>query len=60
VDADARIECGDWAPAARSPAKLNSSRNTASLARRCGAITLLTEEGVVFVVPQRGAYVAER
>jgi DNA-binding GntR family transcriptional regulator len=57
----ARIGRGDWVPRqpiaseARLVAEFGLSRPTV---RR--AIAALVEEGVLFVVPQRGTYVAER
>ncbi len=57
----ARIERGDWAPgrAIASESQLVQEYGLARTTVR-RAIKLLVEEGVVFVVPQRGTYVAER
>lgn len=56
----ARIERGDWAPG-RPIASESQLVQEYGLARTTvrRAIKLLVEEGVVFVVPQRGTYVAE-
>lgn len=57
----ARIERGDWQPhrAIPSEARLVQEYGPARTTVR-RAIALLVEEGVVYVVPQRGTYVAER
>ena len=57
----ARIARGDWQPgrAIPSEARLVQEYGLArSTVRR--AIAVLVEEGVLFVVPQRGTFVAER
>lgn len=57
----ARIARGDWQPnrAIPSEARLVQQYGPArSTVRR--AIALLVEEGIVYVVPQRGTYVAEQ
>lgn len=56
----ARIARGDWAPgrAIQSETQLVQQYGIArSTVRR--AIALLAEDGTVFVVPQRGTYVAD-
>lgn len=56
----ARIERGDWSPgrAIQSETQLVQQYGIArSTVRR--AIALLVEDGVVFVVPQRGTFVAD-
>ena len=56
----ARIARGDWAPgrAIASETQLVQEYGLArSTVRR--ALDVLTEEGLIFVVPQRGRYVAE-
>lgn len=56
----ARIERGDWSPgrAIQSETQLVQQYGIArSTVRR--AIALLAEDGTVFVVPQRGTYVAD-
>lgn len=57
----ARIARGDWAPgrAISSETQLVQEYGLArSTVRR--AIAVLVDEGLVFVVPQRGTYVAQR
>ncbi|GAA2009817.1 hypothetical protein GCM10009799_42300 [Nocardiopsis rhodophaea] len=57
----ARIARGDWAPnrAIPSEARLVQEYGPARTTVR-RAIKVLVEEGVLFVVPQRGTFVAER
>ncbi|MBB1261237.1 GntR family transcriptional regulator [Streptomyces alkaliterrae] len=57
----ARIARGDWAPnrAIPSEARLVQEYGLARTTVR-RAIALLVEERVLFVVPQRGTFVAER
>lgn len=56
----ARIERGDWAPNRPIPseARLVQEYGLARTTVR-RTIKLLVDEGVLFVVPQRGTYVAE-
>lgn len=57
----ARIERGDWAPGRAIPAEVRLVQEygvARSTVRR--SIALLVDEGVVFVVAQRGTYVRER
>ncbi|MDG4767796.1 GntR family transcriptional regulator [Solwaraspora sp. WMMD406] len=57
----ARIGRGDWAPGRAVPAESRLVQEygvARSTVRR--SIALLVDEGVVFVVPQRGTYVAQR
>jgi GntR family transcriptional regulator len=56
----ARIKRGDWAPGRAIPAESRLVQEygvARSTVRR--SIALLVEEGVVFVVPQRGTFVKE-
>lgn len=57
----ARIKRGDWAPNRAVPSEVRMVQEyglARSTVRR--AIKVLVEEGVVYVVPQRGTYVAAR
>jgi DNA-binding GntR family transcriptional regulator len=57
----ARIDRGDWAPSRPIPSEQRLA-DEYELARTTvrRAISVLVEEGVVFVVPRRGMYVTER